>query len=53
MEELHRGGDVEEGARLPVSDDKRLSEKQVGDIRERQMVSQRIDDMWGTCHWRR
>ena len=46
MEELHRGDDVEEDSRLPVADDGRLSEQQVGDIRERQMVSQRRYDMW-------
>ena len=46
MEELHRGDDAEEGSRLPVTDDKWLSEQQVGDIRGRQMVSRRRDDLW-------
>ena len=31
-EDLHRGDGVEEGTRLPVADDRRLSKQQVGDI---------------------
>ena len=32
MEHLDRGNDAEVGSRLPVADDRRLSERQVGDI---------------------
>ena len=39
MEELHRGDDAEGGSRLPVADNRRVSEQQVGDIRGRQVVS--------------
>ena len=46
VEYLLRGDDAEKGFRLPVEEDRSLSERQVGDIRGRQMVSQRRDDMW-------
>ena len=46
MEDLHRGDGVEKGSRLPVANDRCLSERQMGDIQGRQMVSQAIDDMW-------
>ena len=44
MEKLHQGDDPRD-SRLPVADDGRLSKQQVGDIRGRQMVPQRRDNM--------
>ena len=39
MEELLRGDDATGGSRLPVADDRQLSEQHLSDIRKRQMVS--------------
>ena len=46
MGELDRSDDAEEGSRLSVTDDRRVSEKQVADIQGRQVVSQRRDNIW-------
>ena len=46
VEHPHQGEGAEKGSRLPVANDWWLSERQVGDIRGRQVVSQRRDDMW-------
>ena len=45
MEDLNRGDGAEEGSRLPVANDGRLSKRQMGDVIGRQMVSHRRDDM--------
>ena len=46
MEELHRGDEAEKGSRLPLADDRRLSEQQMGRTRGQQMVSLGREDMW-------
>ena len=46
VEHLHRGDGAEKRSRLPVANDRWLSERQMGDMRGRQVVSQRRDEMW-------